>query len=837
MIIFPSSKTEEPLTRIDLNGQWQGTCHKDGESFDFTATVPGCAHTDLQGTHLPEDLFYRNNADSCQWIENCDFEYSRTFSLDQLPEKADLVFEGLDTYAEIFVNGSSITSTDNMFIEHRMDVLSHLKLGENKIRVYLRSPIKAVEGLPECKGAFTTERMHTRRIQCTYGWDWVARFVTSGIWRDVYIDCSTEFRPENVYIYTEFIDHNIAQIVVEAEFVNYEAGHHTDLIIYDWEGFEMVKLHWFIQEREFKAHIDILEPDLWYPAGYGAQPLYTLNLCGKEYPFGIRTVRILEEGDIPYTPSHKLCMELQKTPSGEAYDHNDWFSGFQLLVNNRPILCNGANWVPSEPFPSAETDSRITMLLELGVEANLNMLRVWGGGIFERQHFYNECDRLGILVTQDFLMACGHYPEDDPKFIRQLQEEARYAALRLRNHPCLMWWSGDNENAVLGHDDAESYTGRTAILQGIKPVLNRYDPRRRFFHSSPYGGNTYASKTRGTTHNTQFMGKSLFPYILNSDMTDYKDRYKEFLARFIAEEPSMGAICLPSLRRFMTEEDIYGSLDMWEYHTKSNPALKTSLFEYLQQFTRKILGDFTDSHDRYFKLKYAQYEWVRVSLEMVRRNYSFCNGVIYWMWNDCWPAAAGWSLVDYYGLPKAAYYSFKRGAGELLLSLDKEIDRGQDRYIFYVGNTAWAYKKVTLHYYTLTNGVLNKLGAMPCEIPHACTKRAYSIGTKRMPDGCTLICDAVCGKQKVRAFYRNGNLPIVPCRTVKVVSRDADSITVTASAYTHVVELEGQFIFEDNFFSLLPDETRTIPFRKAAVNDSDEIRVITYTLKEHLLED
>ena len=153
-------------------------------------------------------------------------------------------------------------------------------------------------------------------------------------------------------------------------------------------------------------------------------------------------------------------------------------------------------------------------------------------------------------------------------------------------------------------------------------------------------------------------------------MSDYKEHFSQYLARFIAEEPTTGAISLPSLKRFMNEDDIYNSDDMWNYHTKSNPGLSFSLFDVLLNFTEKVLGKFTDGYDRYFKMKYIQYEWIRVSMENIRRNKGFINGIVYWMWNDCWPAASGWSIVDYYGLPKAAFYSFKRAVKPVMASID-----------------------------------------------------------------------------------------------------------------------------------------------------------------------
>ncbi len=815
------------MKKIDLNGQWSAICYAENgkEDFSFNGAVPGCVHTDLMGIKIPKDLYYRDNADACQWIENRDFKYTRTFDISDIPQKADLVFEGLDVYADVYVNDVLIASTDNMFIEHRFDIANRLKKGENKVSVYFHSPIKKVEGLEKRNGAFTVERMHTRRVQCTYGWDWVARFVTCGIWRDVHIDCNTDFCVKDVYVYTESIDGNFAQIVVEAEFENYQNGGFAEMQIISPDGEEVYKHRWFRKEDFLKQYIDIKNPKLWYPTGYGEQPLYTLKICDKEYKFGIRTVRILEEKDKVGSDYYNLCLKIKDTVSGEIYDRNEDFSGFLLLVNNTPIMCKGANWVPCEPFPSAEEDQKITTVLSLAKEAGLNMLRVWGGGIFEKQHFYNECDRLGILVTQDFLMACGHYPEEKAEFIEQLRKEAKHAAIMLRNHPCLMWWSGDNENAILGYDTAEDYHGRTAIHQGIMPMLKQYDPRRRFLPSSPCGGEPYASKTSGTTHNTQYLGDAIFPYIAESDMVDYKEYFSQYLARFIAEEPTMGAINYPSLKRFMSDDDIYNDLEMWEYHTKSNPGLPTPLFHTLIEFTTKVLGDFKDGYDRFFKLKYVQYEWIRISMENIRRNRGFCNGIIYWMWNDCWPASTGWSFVDYYCLPKASFYSFKRCAGDLLVSIDK-----QENYQIHICNDSLTDKKVALDICYVLNGQTTSIKKLSVDISAATSKMVTTLELNEIPDGAILICDANGENEHDRAFYKNGNLPIVPCDAVKIISRDENSITLKADSYIHAVELEGEYIFDDNYFSLLPNEQRTVNLRKAENAISDDIALTGYTL-------
>lgn len=816
------------METLSLNGHWSGKCisPEGKEAFSFSGTVPGCVHTDLLGSRIPADIYYRDNVDACQWIEECDWTYTKTFRLDTIPRKAQLVFEGLDTYCDIVLNGVSIGSADNMFISHRFDAKQALRIGENVLSVFFRSPVREVQGKEERPGAFTCERMHTRRIQCTYGWDWVARLVTCSIWRDVYLDFAEGFAVKNAYIYTENLWQDLAQVVVEAELSGYEAGGIIDLEVQDPEGNTAFRHSYFCKEPAFKEYLNIPNARLWYPCGYGEQPLYTLKIGSLVQKFGIRTVMIEERPDEKGSPYYEKCLEIKDSISGRIYDRNEAFSGFRLLINGVPIMCKGANWVPSEPFPSAETDEKITTLLSLAKEAGVNMLRIWGGGIFEKQHFYSECDRLGILTTQDFLMACGHYPEEEDAFIAQLRKEAEFAAYELRNHPCLVWWSGDNENAVFGHDRAEDYRGRTAIHNAIMPVLAKLDPKRRFLLSSPYGGELYASKTVGTTHNTQYLGESIFPYILDTDMIDYKEHFSTYLARFIAEEPTLGAVSLPSLQRFMEQSDIFESDEMWNYHMKGNPGLSFTLFDLLQNFARKVLGDFADGGDRYFKLKYNQYEWVRVTMENIRRNLGFSNGLIYWMWNDCWPASAGWAFVDYYCLPKASFYSFKRCAGQLLASVTKT-----SQYDIYLCNDGLAQRQVTLTLSYIKDGKRFPITEQQVSIALQRSETVYRLPLSAVPTGAILICDAVFDGGHDRAFYKDGILPIVPCPAPQITERNENSITLTAEAYIHAVELEGEFVFEDNYFSLLPGESRTVHLRPAEKQQSTDLSVAGYTVR------
>lgn len=799
---------------------------------ELEAKVPGCVHTDLMANGIIKDLYQRDNNKKYSWIEDCDFSYSCRFDAVECPW-AQLVFEGLDTYCDIYLNGEKIGSADDMFIEYRFNIDGKLKNKDNILRVDFRSAVKEVEGKPALEAAFTTERMYTRRMQCTYGWDWVDRFVTCGIYRKVYIEYGNDLCCDSVYIYTESIDSYSAQLYLEMEFKNYLSGGRADVEILSPDGEAVAGTSLYVKEAKAVRRFDIANPQLWYPSGYGEQPIYTLRvIIGEnvyEQKFGIRTVKILQLTDSKDSEYYNKCKELQKRKHEEIEDKNTVFSGFLLLVNGKRIFCSGANWVPSEPFPSAETPERFETFIRLAQKMGLNMLRVWGGGIFESESFYYLCDKYGILVTQDFLMACGSYPEKEQWFIEKLQQEADYAVKYLRNHPCLVWWSGDNENATLGSDTMTDYRGRDSALKGIAPSVYKYDWSRQFLPSSPYGGETYASFTKGTTHNTNFVGE-MYEYFDETDCSDYKEYFGQFLARFIAEEPTFGAVSRKSALKFMTQEDLADeNQEMLRYHTKNNPCLKKEVFDYTTDFALKVLSAAENSEDRYFKYKYIQYEWVRVVFENIRRNIGFCNGLVFWMFPDCWPAALGWSFVDYYTIPKASYYAFMRCAKWVNASVTKN----GNGYNAFVSNSQEKEIAVKLRAFLLSrkDGYTVKDS---CDFEIDCD--GYSANSYKLPwevsSDNLIVCKIITEGLEDTAFYKDGRLSITDCtENVKILNRTENSITVKAEKYVHAVEFEGDYLFSDNYFSLLPEEERTITFQKLDIFEDEKINLTAYTLK------
>ncbi len=813
--------------RLDKNWILQGESVQPVE-----ALVPGCVHTDLAANGLIKDIFWRDNNRSLQWIEECDWTYSCTFDA-ELGENVYLVFEGLDTYTEIYLNGAFLGKTDNMFIPHKFAVSDFLKEKNNYLKVRFLSPIKMVADKPELRGSFTRERMHSRRIQCTYGWDWVDRFVTCGIYRPVYLTYSKGIELDSVYVYTENIDQYSAQICTEYEFSNYALGGMVSVDIFSPNGTVVAHTAFYADQPKMVRRFDIADPMLWYPNGYGDQHLYRLVVsvdgdCHEEN-FGIRMLKVVQLQDQPESDYWKQAQEAQSTDIGRIYSSNETFSGFFVVVNGIRIFCKGGNWVPCEPFPSAETTEKIECLVKRAKDMGANFLRVWGGGLFEQKALYDACDQAGLLVAQDFLMACGRYPEQEDWFISALQQESLFAVKFLRNHPCLAWWHGDNENALRGSDTLEDYIGRDSALRGIAPQIYSYDYSRQFLPSTPYGGNTYASMTCGTAHNTNYVGQ-MFEYFRKSDCSDYKEYLEQFTARFISEEPAFGAICRPSMLRFMTEADLIDdeTEEMLLYHTKGNPDLEHHFYYDIRDFAKKIFGEFKNGEDRYFKYKYLQFEWVRVVFENARNNLGYCNGLIFWMHNDCWPAALGWSFIDYYTLPKASYYSFKRCAKPMIASI-KASNTGYAVTVSNDTNSAINFAA------TISLLDLERKGSVVHTVPYRGMVSGYGTTTFQIPmkwnSNYLAVCDIKSDNGEDRCFYKQGNLLLQEIDNgIQILERGEDFIVLQANQYLHAIELEGQFVFDDNYFSMLSGETRRVHF-EAFENERGEVFTIkAYTV-------
>lgn len=837
------------MQTINLNGKWHCCGYApDGKTLELDGTVPGCVHTDLEKAGIIPPPLYGFNAEECQWIEQWSWYYERSFDCDKPCEDAYLSFTGLDTVCDIYLNGVRLGSADDMHVPHTFRVGKALKSGENLLRAVFYPPVLLTRARPDRGAAFTAERLYTRRMQCTYYWDWVGRFVTCGIFGDVSLIFPGVADIDNVYVYTKSIDSDSAQIGVVMSFAVNGEGANAEYSISDPNGEVVFKKVRPIVGSSFAEKLDIPSPKLWYPNGYGESPLYSLSLTvtspdgsvsdSKTVEFGIRTIKILELPDPCGSEYYRKCLEAKKAPhvSGENafWDRNNEFSGFIVVINGVKIMCKGANYVPCEPFPSAETDEKITDILTLTAEAGMNTVRIWGGGIFERDLFYDICDRLGIIVIQDFLMACGNYPEDDPLFRDRLAEEAEQAAVRLRNHPSLAWWNGDNENGMDADESMTQYKGRTAAIDVIAPILRKLDPYRDFLPSSPYGGTPFGSVTVGTTHNTNYIGQ-WFDYIRTTELDDYREFFDGFLSRFCAEEPLLGTSFTSSLKRYMSDKGLIGEdgFAEWRYHTKNNPSeyFRTfEIYDYMAASAEKLLGKAADGEALVNKMQYLGYEWVRITAELYRRNKFYSSGLLYWMLDDCWTGSV-WSMIDYYNLPKPSWYAMKRVCKPVICSLAEK----NGKYEVYVCNDSLKPICGEADLFLLNTVTGERLYT---------DKLAFSIGENRsetvisvaksdllpfMTESTLLICE-ISGegfRDRSHFFEKRPQDVVFPDEKPEIVQQGDDHITLRADRYIHAVMLDGDFIFDDNCFSLLPGETKTVRFRKSAYCVSDAPTVYT----------
>lgn len=795
-----------------LNENWQATLYENGVvRYVVPAKVPGCIHADLQRAGIIGDFFCRDNADKVQWIENCNVVYETNFEVLQAPAHTFLCFESVDVYARASLNGVVLGEMDDMFHPWRFSVDGILRPGTNALKVEIFSPIERVKGLPELEGAaFSSERVHTRRIQCTYGWDWVARFVTMGICAEVSLQTEHQDMPTALYVYTKSISDYSAQLQIRADFSHVSQDAFAQWCITDEDGCCVWRKKRRILEETMWETVDIPNPKLWYPAGYGHQPLYRLcvktETGNKETSFGIRTVSVLQLEDAPDSPEAKLSKKIKEAPYYAAWDRNETPSSFILLVNGVRIFCQGGNWVPCEPFPSEVSPDKIKKLLAQASFAGYNILRVWGGGIFEQDVFYDECDRLGILVTQDFLMACGQYPEYDDAFLDKLRLETKAAALRLRNHPSLVWWSGDNENGMSADENQKDYRGRKAALCAIAPVLREYDPDRVFFPTSPIGGTPYASCTRGTTHVTWFLG-DIFDFAEKGDFRNYRQFFESFLARFDAEQPVMGMPFVSSLRKFLTDEDIFGDdTSMSEYHTKTNPYMSHTLYQYIEWMSAGLFGKFRSGADRIEKMQFLQCEWIRLTMELFRRNQWYSSGMIYWMFNDCWPAANSWSIVDYYASPKPGMYAFRRAAKPVIMS----VTRDEDGCGVYVCSHSLRPEQVrgSIYLYNVHTGTEREHRHFELEAPVNGAKKAICLTNIQPGDEEVILCDYSWGSIQDRAYFmptsyaQMGFIPSAP-----IVEELEDAFLVRAEETLPIALIDVPYLLEDNGMFLKKGES------------------------------
>lgn len=653
-----------------LHSDW--TFCQVGDTLWSDAKVPGTIHQDLLNHNRIPNPFYGMNEEAVQWVENEDWMYRTSFVVteEQLNrDAAVLELDGLDTYADVFLNGALILRSDNMFVGHKVPVKSVLRKGENRLLIRFRSAVK--EALPQWEtngfdypadNDHSSKRVsiYTRKAPYSYGWDWGIRLATCGIWRPVRLAFSDVARIEDYYVRQASVSASKADVDNRLEITNVTSQPVSALlkVAYHYSANDTKEVQKQIElrpgENTVSMPVMIDNPHLWMPNGWGEPSLYKftasvsvdgVEVASQERQVGLRSIRVVMEDD----------------------EHG---KSFYFEVNGYPMFAKGANFIPDDALLPNVTTERYKRIFEDVKAANMNMLRVWGGGIYEDDKFYDEADRNGILIWQDFLFACTTYPHD-PLFLKRVEAEAEYNIKRLRGHASLAMWCGNNEiyegvrywgwkNKYTSEAFAEMNRGYDVLFRQLLPdMVKRFDSDRFYMHGSPYEANWGRPESWkiADSHNWgTWYGRKPF------------ESFDSEIPRFMSEYGFQAFPEMKTIRTFAEEKDFELESPVMNAHQKA--TIGNALIKQTMGLYYKVPAKFED-------LVYVglvlQGQGMRHGIEAHRRNRPYCMGSLFWQLNDSWPVVS-WSSIDYYGNWKSMQYQSQRAFAPVLINAIKEGD-------------------------------------------------------------------------------------------------------------------------------------------------------------------
>ncbi|KQT30927.1 beta-mannosidase [Chryseobacterium sp. Leaf405] len=623
----------------------------------LTATVPGTVHLDLMKNKIITDPYKDENEKKVQWIENEDWDYQTNFKVSSKElenQNIDLIFYGLDTFSEIYLNGKLLKETDNMFRKWEIPVKTYLKAGDNLLKIKFKSAINEGKELAK-KGPFTvpeSPRSFVRKAQYQFGWDWGPRLVTAGIWKEVKLEFWNNAKLENVKIEQKVITKQKAELNIHSEILADKDGKYSVLINNKINQIQLKK-----GKNTIQIPFTIDNPKLWQPNGWGNPNLYNIkvslqkdskNLSEKTERIGLKTIELIQ----------------RKDEKGRS---------FYFKVNGNPMYAKGTNWIPSDSFSPRISKEKYQKLIKDCKDANMNMIRVWGGGIYENDEFYKACDENGILVWQDFMFAGSFYPADE-NFLDNVKEEVKYQINRLQNHASLALWCGNNEidEAIVnwGYQKQFKYSKEDSlqVWKDYKKIFHDVIPnsitevaakdKSIYWESSPsIGWGHKESLTEGDSHYWGvWWGEQPF------------EIYNEKVPRFASEYGFQGMPSLENIKAMFS-----GNPDL----SLENPTIKTHEknargFQIIDEYMKR---DYVVPKD-FVKYNYVsqllQARGMQIAIEAHRRAKPYNMGTLYWQLNDCWPVIS-WSSIDYLGNWKALHYQVKRSfENQVILTEEKD---------------------------------------------------------------------------------------------------------------------------------------------------------------------
>lgn len=801
---------------IDLSGIWQ-LRQADSDEV-IPAQVPGDTHSALLAAGKIPDPYWGDNELQVQWIGRQNWEYSRTFTISEeflSHESVYLHLDRLDTITEIRLNDQLVGTTDNMFLRYRFEVKDLLKPGENTLTILFKSAeLTAIERSKQLPyeyphSVYPIQSPHInliRKVPCHGGWDWGPCLMVSGIYGDVYLGATSIGRIEYVYT-TQTHEPGLCTVEVTVEFESPKGGE-TDFTVHLAGQTLTRKVNLTPGLNKLTEKVTIANPKLWWPNGHGDQPLYdlTVEVGGDKVSkrLGLRQLEIVTEED-----------EIGLS--------------FVVRVNGRDIFCKGANWIPVDALPSRHTREVMDDLLTSAQKANMNMIRVWGGGQYETDDFYELCDEKGLLVWQDMMFSCSTYPATK-EFLANVREEVIHQVKRLRDHACIALWCGNNEclGALNWFEVSRKNRDRYLVdydrlFEGtIGAAVEEADPTRIYWPSSPCGGrNDYSDNwhddSRGDMHYwTVWHENASF------------EAYYNVVPRFCSEFGYQSFPSLDTIRTYAPEDQFNVTSPIMEHHQR-NPAGNSKITEMMTRYFRVPEG-----FENFIYLSQVQQALaIKTGVEYWRHLQPTCMGTLYWQLNDNWPVAS-WSSLEYGGKWKLLHYQTKRSYAPLLIAAFQ--DRDDNVEIWLVNDhPETKHTRVTVQVRDFDGNLITK-ETFTAEVPAGGTRLVHKYQLNELvsekTQGFLYATVETEGEMNYTTHffteYKRCQLQKTAIETAVEATEDGGyAVTLRSNKPAFFVTCDIQGIrgeFDDNFFTLLPGEPRTIVFAPKQATSLEDVR-------------
>jgi beta-mannosidase len=818
------------MQTLDLNGSWQlceaplaaeGQPAPGPETVAWAAAtealVPGDVLLDLMRQGRLAEPLYDRNALACAWVEERYWWFRRTFQHEGgSPAKVELVCEGLDLNAVIWLNGVEVGRAANAFIAHRFDVTQALRPGSNELIIRLDTGVAEAKRKPLAKyglGDGAAESKWLRKVAFTLGWDWAPRLVNCGIWRPIRLEVLDAVALRDVWVRTRLAGKGRAVVTVAVDLENLTDAPADATLDLEIPGIGTRQLALGAVapgSQRVEAVFEVARPRLWWPRPLGKPNLYTLTTrltsrgapCARRVTrFGIREITLLQE-------------PLATAPEGRS---------FVFVVNGEKCFVNGANWAPSDCILARITPARRERILTMIRDANINMLRVWGGGIFEEDDFYDYCDEHGILLWHDFMMACFIYPGDDAGFRQQIADELRVAVPRLRNHPSIAIWCGSNEsdwafdnNWYPGCQANTSHVLEHELIPGLMQTL---DPDRIYRPTSPFGGVDVNDEDQGDQH-----WWSISIATGGNDQIDYRN-YRRMHCTFNSEYGYFGMPDVATLHDYLPESQRGVDSEGFRFHTNRHGFMEKGQKGRLKVFAAidLLAGDSASMtlEQLVEASQLLQAEALKTATEQARRRKFDCGGSMFWMFPDAW-GEIGWSVVDYYLRKKASYDYVRRACAPLLVSI-KEEECGLSTWV--VNDRREAVQGTLECSLVSFEGKVRSRQTLSVKIRRNASVRCLLDRMNLMRSGDfyharLTVPDGTVLTENVFFFMNFKSIKMAPARvTTDVTARDVAAgravLRLATDHFAHFVRLElpEGLDTEERCFDLLPGSTREVVLR------------------------